>query len=81
MTPVETYRAGRTRSLELVAVCDVETPAPACPGWRVRDVVVHVTGIAMDFLPGRLPVGDLGVWTAEQVALRRDRDFSEVLSE
>ena len=31
-------------------------PVPACPGWSVRDVVAHLTAVALDLLDGRLTV-------------------------
>lgn len=81
MTPVETYRWGRARLLEHVSGRDPDTPVGACPGWRVRDVVAHVTGISADFVAGRLPAGDLDVWTAQQVDLRRVLPLQDVISE
>lgn len=81
MTPVETYRWGRDRLLEHVTNTDTDAPVRACPGWRARDVVAHVTGISADFVSGRLPAGDLEAWTAEQVDARRDRPFRDVISE
>lgn len=81
MTPVDTYRWGRARLLEHATSDSAGLPVPACPGWRVRDVVAHVTGIAADFRSGRLPAGDVSAWTAEQVASRRDAAFADVVSE
>ena len=35
-------------------------PVPACPGWSVRDVVAHLTAVALDLLDGRLTVPHQG---------------------
>jgi uncharacterized protein (TIGR03083 family) len=80
-TAIDTYRWGRARMLELVAGADTDTAVTACPGWRVRDVVAHVTGVASDFVGGRLPSGDIGAWTAEQVEARGALSFDAVLGE
>lgn len=78
---VELYRRGREHLLGLLDGADTETMVTACPTWRVRDVVAHVTGIASDFVVGRLPGGDVGAWTAEQVEARRDVTLDTVLDE
>lgn len=81
MGPVETYRWGRAAMLRHLGGADPNVAVAACPGWRARDVVAHVTGIASDFILGRLPKGDLEAWTAEQVAARFDVNFDRVLAE
>ena len=42
-------------------------PVPACPGWSVRDVVAHLTAVALDLLDGRLTVPPSDAETAEHV--------------
>lgn len=71
LDPVETYRRARRAFLAVIEGSDPEVEVTACPGWRVRDVLAHVSGIASDFLSGRLPAGDVNRWTAEQVDQRR----------
>lgn len=76
-TPGEHYRASRLRLCGLLAELDAddwERAVPACPGWRVRDVVAHLAATVDDALAGRIsgpPTDDI---TAEQVARHRDRD-------
>jgi uncharacterized protein (TIGR03083 family) len=57
------------------------TPVPACPGWTVRDVVGHLSGLAVDILGGRLTAIPDDGWTAGQVADRRARPVEDVLAE
>ena len=47
-----------------------ETVVPACPGWRVRDVIAHVTGIYADIVGGNLQGGATDEWTAAQNPLK-----------
>ena len=35
---------------------DVDVPAPACPGWRARDVLAHHVGLVSDIANDRLDV-------------------------
>ena len=35
---------------------DVDVPAPACPGWRARDVLAHHVGLVSDIAHDRLDV-------------------------
>ena len=60
--------------LELLAVADLGTSVPSCPGWSVRDLIVHVgnvhrwvvqamtTGDAEDPAPAVSPDHELGAW-------------------
>lgn len=76
----EHYREARLRIAGLVSDLPVEahdTPVIACPGWRVRDVVAHVAGIAEDGVAGRLA----GVPTPEQTAQQVDRYRTTPLGE
>jgi uncharacterized protein (TIGR03083 family) len=43
-------------------------PVPACPGWRVRDVLAHLLGNVEDAAAGRLQGPPDEQMTAEQVA-------------
>jgi uncharacterized protein (TIGR03083 family) len=54
---------------------------PACPGWTVRDVLAHLTGVVDDVLAGRLDGVATDPWTAAQVEARRTRRVEEILSE
>jgi len=77
------YGQTQARVVALVTQLDrrqVEAPVPACPGWRVRDVVAHLTAVSEDVLEGRLTGPPSDEQTAAQVARFRDRSLSEVLA-
>ncbi len=77
------YAQSQARVIALVAGLDraqVEAPVAACPGWRVRDVVAHLTAVSEDVLEGRLTGPPTDEQTAAQVARFRDRPLSEVLA-
>ena len=51
------YRDVRLRTTELLGGLDDEQwdrPVPACPGWRVRDVLAHLVGVMEDAAAGRI---------------------------
>ena len=77
------YGQSQARVVALVVELDeqqVVAPVPACPGWRVRDVVAHLTAVGEDVLEGRLTGPPSDEQTAAQVARFRDRPLSEVLA-
>jgi len=77
----QAYAALRGRLIHYLRGLDddaLEQPVAACPGWRVRDVVAHLAGVASDFLD-QTPRDEH--WTDNQVAARRDKPFAEVLDE
>ena len=55
-------------------------PVPACPGWSVRDVVAHLTAVALDLLDGRLTVPPSDAETAEHVRRFDGCDEDELFS-
>src|SRR4051794_24878191 len=57
------------------------TPLPACPGWRVRDVIAHLSGLATDIASGNLDGAATDAWTAAQVDARRDLSLDDLLAE
>ena len=78
------YNGGRTRITELVGSLDGTTAAvtvPACPGWTVKDVVSHVTGICRDLLSGNLDGVTTEPWTAAQVDARRHLPIAAIVAE
>jgi uncharacterized protein (TIGR03083 family) len=80
----EAYSATRRSVIELVSDLPEEQAAlrvPACPDWRVRDVVAHLTGIAVDATKGELEGVGSPEWTQRQVDERADRTLSEVVAE
>jgi uncharacterized protein (TIGR03083 family) len=56
-------------------------PVPACPSWRVKDVVAHLTGLCADVLSGNIAGAATDEWTAAQVDARRQIPLAEVLAE
>ncbi len=77
------YGQTQARVVALVTELDgrqVEALVPACPDWRVRDVVAHLTAVSEDVLEGRLTGPPSDEQTAAQVARFRDRPLSEVLA-
>lgn len=77
------YGGVRRRITELVDGVSDRTgdTVPACPAWRVHDLVCHVAGVADDVLGGRLEGAGSDPWTAAQVEARRDRPTADVLAE
>jgi uncharacterized protein (TIGR03083 family) len=78
---VPAYHRAHERIVLLVEQVNVGALVRACPGWRFRDVLAHVTGIAVDFQDGRPPTGDVSDWTARQVAARAGLPVDEVVRE
>ena len=76
------YAGVRQRINELVdGVSDrVGDTVPACPQWRVCDLVAHVAGVCDDVLGGRIEGAGSDPWTSAQVEARRGRSVAEVLA-
>ena len=68
---------GMVRNAEPSAL---DTRAPLCPEWRIRDIVGHLVGISQDIAAGNFP-GDLDEWAAAQVARLHDADLAALLEE
>ncbi|MDQ4125984.1 MAG: maleylpyruvate isomerase family mycothiol-dependent enzyme, partial [Actinomycetota bacterium] len=80
----DAYSATRRRVIDLVSgVSEDETRrrVPACPDWSVRDVVAHLTGIAVDATKGELEGVGSPEWTQRQVDERKDLPLEELLAE
>ena len=77
------YAGVRQRVNELVAAASDRAgdSVPACPEWRVRDLVAHIAGVVDDVLGGRLEGAGTAAWTASQVEARRSVSMEEVLAE
>src|SRR5436305_1642837 len=56
-------------------------PVPACPGWRVRDVLAHLCGNCTDIAAGNIADAGTDAWTAAQVDARREVPLAELLAE
>jgi uncharacterized protein (TIGR03083 family) len=77
------YGDSRARLLSLVSGLDEQglaTPVPACPGWSERDVVAHLTAVAVDVLEGRLTGPPTEEQSTAQVARFEGRPLPEVLA-
>jgi len=59
-----------------VSDAEGDAPVPACPQWRVRDVVAHLVGVPEDILANRLAGITSDEWTQAQI----DRHAGEPLS-
>jgi uncharacterized protein (TIGR03083 family) len=78
------YAGGRVRISRLVADLDeheASTVVPGCPGWTVKDVVAHVTGVCSDILTGNLDGVTTEPWTAAQVEARRPWPVAQIVAE
>ena len=79
----ELYGHTQARVVALVVELDAaqhDAPVPACPGWRVRDVVGHMVAVGEDVLEGRLTRPPTDEQSAAQVARFADRPVAEVLA-
>ncbi|HVF76616.1 MAG TPA: maleylpyruvate isomerase family mycothiol-dependent enzyme [Acidimicrobiales bacterium] len=84
MQPDEIYEDTRARLTAFVRQLgddDLARPVAACPGWTVRDVVAHLTGVAVDITAGRTEGLATSESTARQVAERAGRSLDELLDE
>ncbi len=70
------YAAVRGRLVGLTRADSADNAVPACPGWRVRDVVAHLAGLCEDWVNHRLDGYASERWTADQVS-RHDRSTCE----
>ena len=52
---------------------------PACPGWRVRDVVAHLAGLCEDWVDHRLDGYASERWTDAQISRSSGESLEEVL--
>src|SRR3954453_15894833 len=81
------YEETRQRVINLVRETSVlhffpvPVPVPACSGWRVRDVIAHLSGLATDIASGTLDGAATDAWTAAQVDARRDLSLDDLLAE
>jgi uncharacterized protein (TIGR03083 family) len=78
------YEALRGRVTAVVVDADpaaLDAVSPACPEWRVHDVLAHLVGVTDDVVNGRLDGVATNAWTAKQVDARRDTPTAELLAE
>lgn len=77
------YASTRARLTDLLSgLTEAEwaAPVPACPGWRVRDVLAHLVGNLEDGAAGRISGPPSPAQTDEQLARHRDDDPAELLA-
>jgi uncharacterized protein (TIGR03083 family) len=55
------------------------TAVPACPGWRVSDVLSHLAGLCEDWVEHRFDGYASPEWTERQVARFAGRPIDEIL--
>jgi Mycothiol maleylpyruvate isomerase N-terminal domain len=69
----EAYREVLERIGEIVDADGCEQEVPACPGWRVREVLAHLAGLCEDWVDQRLDGYGSDSWTAEQISRHAGR--------
>lgn len=80
----DAYREARERVSELMsslAEDELALEVPTCPGWKTRDVLAHVVGIATDTADGNIEGAGSDEYTARQIAERKDRSVAEMIAE
>lgn len=77
------YASVRKRITDLVMrhAERAEEVVPACPEWRVKDVIAHLAGSSVDWSAGRLEGFGTAAWTAAQVEARRGVPLRQLLDE
>jgi uncharacterized protein (TIGR03083 family) len=78
------FTEARTAAVALgrsLSASEAATVVPSCPGWTVRDVFAHVTGILDDLLHDRLEGLGTDAWTSAQVSARANRSLTEICDE
>ena len=70
---------------------DLNRPVPATPGWSIRDVIAHHSGVVENLAAGEFPqefffaigseqgITTLNRWTGRQVSDRLDRSLQDML--
>jgi uncharacterized protein (TIGR03083 family) len=56
-----------------------ELAVPACPGWTIRQVVAHLTGVAQDIVALNLDEKGTGPWADAQVARLGGHSIDDLL--
>ena len=82
--PSEAYRDTRERLTALLGDLGEEAgeiAVPSTPGWTVKDVIAHMTGLVCDWLEGHSDDYGSDEWTGAQVEARRDHCLKQVLEE
>lgn len=72
------YRDARLRICDLADGSNDEVAVPGTPGWRVHDVIAHLSGIAEDAMTGNMEGAPGPAWTGAQVERGRHRTLDEM---
>lgn len=75
------YAAIHERIADIISDDICHRPVPACPGWRIHDVVAHLSGLCEDWVDHRLDGYATEGWTAAQVARHKDRSCAQILAQ
>lgn len=74
------YFESKQAVTSLVDNANQHLDVPACPGWRVRDVLAHLVGQLEDVATGNIEGGGTDEWTAAQVDRFRDVELTDILA-
>lgn len=80
----EAYAQVRARFEDLIRAAgpdDLVRVVPACPEWRVRDLLGHVVSMPAAIGARRSPSGEINGWLAELIAERDEQPVSLLLEE
>ena len=78
------YKEARQRVCELMETLSDEEllrEVPTCPGWKTRDVLAHLVGIATDTAAGKIEGAGSDEYTSRQIDERKDRTVAEMIAE
>lgn len=75
------YHESQGRIRELVNHQNMNLPVPSCPGWTIKDVIAHLTGVFDDVQRGNLEQATTDDWSAAHIDARRDRSLAEIGTE
>lgn len=78
------YAAARDRMAELIGSAsedDLARRVPACPDWTTKDLLAHVSAIAVDTTNGNIEGAGSAEWTDRQIQERKDKTTDELVAE
>lgn len=74
------YRESHQAICDLITEENEDLPVPACPGWTLRDLLAHVTGVMQDVVSGNTAGAPGPEWTAAHVDRFRDAQIESIKS-
>lgn len=75
------YQMRAEAVLELSEALDDAHRIPATPAWNLRELIAHLTGVAVDVSRGRIEDYARPVWTERQVAIRNSYSRQQLVEE